>query len=141
MLRRSLKLSNDECDAIADIARWTHRLLTNDRPGVALMKRFLARPQAASAQRLLDAMEQVGIASEIIAALRPQLDALSAGEVAPPPLLTGDMLVAAGYRPGPAFKRVLEAVYDSQLEGFVVRSEQALDQARLMLDEVQASAR
>jgi poly(A) polymerase len=35
----------------------------------------------------------------------------------PPPLLTGDDLIAAGYRPGPRFSEILTAVEDAQLEG------------------------
>ena len=35
----------------------------------------------------------------------------------PPPLLTGDDLIAAGYPPGPRFSQILTAVEDAQLEG------------------------
>ncbi len=35
----------------------------------------------------------------------------------PAPLIGGDDLIAAGHRPGPLFKTVLELVYDAQLEG------------------------
>ncbi|QEL15197.1 CCA tRNA nucleotidyltransferase [Limnoglobus roseus] len=35
----------------------------------------------------------------------------------PPPLLTGDDLVAMGWKPGPLFKRVLETVRQKQLDG------------------------
>jgi poly(A) polymerase len=37
----------------------------------------------------------------------------------PKPLVTGDDLIAAGYRPGPEFKAMLEAAEDAQLEGRV----------------------
>jgi poly(A) polymerase len=39
--------------------------------------------------------------------------------LAPEPVVTGDDLIAAGFRPGPAFRRILEGVYDAQLEGRV----------------------
>lgn len=42
------------------------------------------------------------------------------------PLVTGDDLIAAGYRPGPQFKAMLEAAEDAQLEGTVATSEAAL---------------
>ncbi len=41
-------------------------------------------------------------------------------------LLTGRDLIAAGYRPGPQFKAMLEAAEDAQLEGAVTTSTEAL---------------
>jgi poly(A) polymerase len=38
-------------------------------------------------------------------------------EIKPAPLLRGDDLIALGYRPGPLFKKILQAVEDAQLEG------------------------
>ena len=43
----------------------------------------------------------------------------------PVPLLSGDDLKSMGFTPGPDFKRILDAVYDAQLEGVLVNSEQA----------------
>jgi poly(A) polymerase len=40
-------------------------------------------------------------------------------ELNPPPLLTGEDLIAAGLKPGPEFKRLLDAVREAQLEGVV----------------------
>ena len=133
-LRDSLKLSNDESDLMTDVGRWTHKLLTTPEPPVALSLRFLARPNAPSQICLLSALEKVGVAVERIRSLRIALDGLSGQDPAPPPLLTGDALVAAGHRPGPAFKKVLDDVYDAQLEGRVTTEAQALAFARgLML--------
>ena len=53
----------------------------------------------------------------------------AAGDVAPPPLATGDDLTAAGLRPGPVFKRVLDAVYDAQLQGRVTKRDEAMEMA------------
>jgi poly(A) polymerase len=41
-------------------------------------------------------------------------------------LLTGDDLIAAGYKPGPLFKEILTAVEDAQLDGRLDRREEAL---------------
>jgi poly(A) polymerase len=46
--------------------------------------------------------------------------------IAPEPLVDGDALVEAGLIPGPAFRRILDAVYDAQLEQRVDTPEQAL---------------
>ncbi|MGA0111795.1 MAG: CCA tRNA nucleotidyltransferase, partial [Chthoniobacterales bacterium] len=44
----------------------------------------------------------------------------------PPPLLTGHDLMALGWKPGPEFGRILEAVQTAQLEGTLATREQAL---------------
>jgi tRNA nucleotidyltransferase/poly(A) polymerase len=44
----------------------------------------------------------------------------------PPRLLTGGDLIEAGYRPGPDFARMLEAVEDAQLESHVKTKDEAL---------------
>ncbi|MGN6592875.1 MAG: hypothetical protein ACTHJX_08250, partial [Terriglobales bacterium] len=38
-------------------------------------------------------------------------------QLRPPRLVTGEDLIALGYRPGPRFRPMLEAVEDAQLEG------------------------
>jgi len=47
-------------------------------------------------------------------------------QVRPPRLLSGDDLVRMGYRPGPAFKAILDAVEEAQLNGTVHTHEGAL---------------
>jgi poly(A) polymerase len=46
--------------------------------------------------------------------------------VRPTPLLTGRELIAAGYTPGSAFKKMLRAVEDAQLEGAIATPDEAL---------------
>ncbi len=52
--------------------------------------------------------------------------ALLADEGRPPRLLSGDDLIAMGYRPGPRFKEILAFVEDAQLEGRVHAREEAM---------------
>ncbi len=47
-------------------------------------------------------------------------------------MVTGDDLIAAGYRPGPDFSRMLEAAEDAQLESRIASKEQGLDLIRLL---------
>jgi poly(A) polymerase len=51
-------------------------------------------------------------------------------EIAPPPLVTGDDLIAMGLRPGPAFKAILDRLYDEQLNVQMTSREDALARAR-----------
>lgn len=46
-------------------------------------------------------------------------------ELNPPPVLTGEDLIARGLKPGPGFKRLLDAVREAQLEGRAATKEQA----------------
>lgn len=50
----------------------------------------------------------------------------------PPRLVTGDDLIAAGYRPGPEFSRMLESAEDAQLESRIQTKEQGLELIRLL---------
>jgi poly(A) polymerase len=52
--------------------------------------------------------------------------ALGEEEVRPAPLVTGHDLLAMGLGPGPAFRTILDEVYDAQLEGRAATREDAL---------------
>jgi len=57
---------------------------------------------------------------------RERYEAIPAEEVRPAPLLTGRELIAAGYKPGTAFKAMLHAVEEAQLEGAIQTTEEAI---------------
>ena len=54
------------------------------------------------------------------------MNAMPEEAVRPTPLMTGRELIAAGYTPGPAFKEMLQAVEDAQLEGAIATAEEAM---------------
>jgi poly(A) polymerase len=58
--------------------------------------------------------------------VRERYGAMPEEAVRPTPLITGRELIAAGYLPGPAFKQMLRAAEDAQLEGAVATVEGAL---------------
>jgi tRNA nucleotidyltransferase (CCA-adding enzyme) len=53
---------------------------------------------------------------------------------APDPILMGRHLIEMGLKPGPEFKRILDAVYEMQLDGKVTEIEAAMDEARKMIE-------
>ena len=53
---------------------------------------------------------------------------------APEPILMGRHLIELGLTPGPQFKTILDAVYDRQLDGAICDLQQAIGEARKMLD-------
>lgn len=128
--RHALCLSNEERDALRDILNALARVRAewpDPRLGVAARKRLAASPGFAEALAILAAVEP-GTAREI----GEQVRSLSGmhGGLAPRPLVTGDDLVAAGFRPGREFKALLDAVYDAQLEGRVADREAGMELAR-----------
>jgi putative nucleotidyltransferase with HDIG domain len=66
---------------------------------------------------------------------KEHLSSLPAEELRPARLLTGEDLIADGYRPGPAFGKALEAVETAQLDGQIRTKDEALDVARKTLEE------
>ncbi len=57
--------------------------------------------------------------------VRQKLSEMPPEQIRPKPLLTGDDLIAMGYRPGPQFKQILSAIEDAQLEGRLQSSDEA----------------
>jgi poly(A) polymerase len=128
-LRQALRISNDESDELIGALWGIRPLLGDSQPTVAMKKRFLAMPTAAKSMDLLNALAAVGEQRERIYQLYDELTALLATDVSPVPLVTGDDLTTAGMKPGPVFKRVLDAVYDAQLEERVKNKAEAMELA------------
>ncbi len=57
---------------------------------------------------------------------KARYEAAPAAEVRPVLLVTGADLIAAGYRPGPGFRAMLDAAEDAQLEGAITTMEEGL---------------
>ena len=62
--------------------------------------------------------------------MKRRREELSEERLRPPRLISGDDLMAEGYRPGPLFSEILAAVEDAQLEGAITTREEALDFVR-----------
>ncbi|MEM8758399.1 MAG: CCA tRNA nucleotidyltransferase [Planctomycetota bacterium] len=126
-VQRRLCLSNDEAAATLAIldtagrARHDWAMLS-----IAHRKRLAARAGFEAAMVLVAADEPEH--AEAVAREVRELERTHSG-LAPEPLITGADLVRAGLKPGPVFGRILDAVYDAQLEGRVDTPKQALDMA------------
>ena len=116
-LRAALCLSNDECAAIGGLLGLVDDLRGGwAAAGVAQQKRRVARAGFAAACEMIAGTDKL-LAGRITARAR-ELILIGPG-VSPVPLVDGSTLITAGLRPSPIFKRVLEEVYDAQLEGRV----------------------
>jgi poly(A) polymerase len=133
-MRQGLRLSNDESEAMEAMLVSLAPLLADTPPTLAMKKRFLARLTADASRRLLEALTAIGFFRERIASLDADFHVLADQDCAPPPLVTGDDLTAAGLSPGPSFKRALDATYDAQLEGTITTKAEALALATNIAD-------
>ena len=59
-----------------------------------------------------------------------KFEELGEEQIRPPLLLTGEDLIAAGYKPGPGFRQMLTLAEDAQLEGTITTREEALELVR-----------
>lgn len=133
-IRKALRLSNEECDAMGQLLEGIAPLLRDNPPSVATMKRFLNRPTADLSRQFLLLLSGGEVDAARLAWLVEELAMLEKTEFAPPPLITGDDLVLAGMKPSPIFRKALDATYDAQLENQIKTREQALEMAIRMHD-------
>ena len=82
--------------------------------GVARQKRLAAMPEFTQALAIFQTLDRPGFIE-----IKRRIAELAETGIQPPPLIAGHDLIRAGFTPGPSFKRILDAVYDSQLEGVV----------------------
>lgn len=128
---RRFRFSNDETRQILALIENHMRFADAPRMKSSTLKRFfrldnfpehlaLHRMDCMAAHRDL----------EIWNFVRNRYESLPEEEVRPKPLLTGRELIAAGYKPGPAFKQMLQTVEDAQLEGVISTLTDAMDLVR-----------
>jgi poly(A) polymerase len=94
---------------------------------VATLKRFLARPTIDDELELhrVDCQGSHGLLDNYDFLLRKR-EEFSNEPLIPPPLITGRDLIAAGLKPGPPFKKLLDSAQALQLEGGLKTREDAL---------------
>ena len=126
-----LRFSSDQIDRVEALVANHLKFKDVHRMRESTLKRFLRQPHfeehlelhrldCASSHRRL---ENYHSCVEKLASLGPD-------ELKPAPLLTGRDLIAAGYRPGPAFGEMLTAVEDAQLESRIGTRQEALELVR-----------
>ncbi|QDT17858.1 CCA tRNA nucleotidyltransferase [Alienimonas californiensis] len=121
------RLSNDEAQRAGDLLADATALDGFDALPPHRKKRLLARDHAADLIALTAALRRADGRPTVDAdAAAAYLAAHAREELAPAPLLTGADLIAAGMRPGPEFKALLDRAYDAQLDGRVRTTEDAL---------------
>src|SRR5215831_11412447 len=123
-----LRFSRAEIDAAVEMVRKHMVFKDVPRMRVAKLKRFMARPtfqeelelhrvDCASSHRMMDNYDFL---------LRKR-EEFANEPIIPPPLVRGNDLIALGFKPGPQFGEILEAVETRQLEGSLRTADEALE--------------
>jgi poly(A) polymerase len=124
---RRLRFSLDETQQIVSLVANHMRFGDVQRMKESTLKRFFRLPRFE--EHL--ALHELDILSsfcdlENYQFARERYEATPVEEVRPQLLVTGDDLIAAGYRPGPKFREMLALAEDAQLEGRIASREEGL---------------
>lgn len=126
-IMRRLRFSNQEIEATVEMVQ-NHMVFKDVQSmRVARLKRFMARPTFDDELELhrVDCLGSHGLLDnyEFLGRRREEF---ASEPLIPRPLLTGRDLIGMGWKPGPKFKEVLDAVQMGQLEGTLRTREEAL---------------
>ena len=113
-----LRFSREDMERVEALVANHMRFMDVSRMKDSTLKRFLRLPGFDEHLELhrLDCMAGSGYL-ENYQRVKQALAEIPNEELRPEPLITGRDLIAAGYRPGPLFSRILEAVEEAQLDG------------------------
>ena len=122
-----LRLSNQQRSHIVWLAENQREMDGLERAEPWEWKRFLQQPWAAdllTQQSLI--RRHTGEDLDPIEFLLDLRSRLTADEINPPPLVTGESLIARGLPPGPGFRDILDRIRNAQLNGEVSTPDEAL---------------
>lgn len=124
---RRLRFSNDESEQIVLLVENHMRFGDVERMKASTLKRFFRLREFPEhlALHKMDCLASHG-GLELYDFAKAKYEETPAEQVRPVLLLTGRDLIAAGYTPGPEFKRLLALAEDAQLEGRIHTKEEAL---------------
>jgi len=122
-----LRFSRAETDRTVEAVRQHMVFKDVQNMRTAKLKRFMAREGFAEELELhrVDCTSSHG-ALDNYDFLKAKAEEFANEPLIPPPLVTGHDLMALGWKPGPHFGPVLEAVQTAQLEGTLATPEQAI---------------
>ncbi|MCB1098714.1 MAG: CCA tRNA nucleotidyltransferase [Verrucomicrobiae bacterium] len=124
---RRLKYPNDIIeDTVTGVANHM-RFMNVQNMRLAKLKRFMARDTFADEMELhrVDCLGSHGLLDNY-KFLQEQQRAFAAEPLIPPPLVTGNDLIALGWKPSPRFAETLTEIQTHQLEGTITSRDEAL---------------
>jgi poly(A) polymerase len=123
-----LRFSRAEIDATVEMVRQHMVFKDVPRMRVAKLKRFMARPTFEEELELhrVDCESSHRMLENYDFLVRKR-EEFANEPIIPPPLVRGQDLIRLGFKPGPKFGEILEAIETRQLEGTLKTREEALD--------------
>lgn len=135
---RALACSNEQRERVVWLVEHQRDLDEPQQVSLAQLKRLLAHPGSADLHIWADVRHaEMPDGEQRSAGLAQRIAAIVPEAIRPPPLVTGDDLVARGVEPGPIYKQMLDALYTRQLDELLATREEALE----ALDELLAQTR
>jgi len=130
-IARRLRFSGEETDQVAMLVAQHLRFIDVFEMRTATLKRFVRQPHFEEHMALhrMDCLASHG-KLDAYEFVRKFVEETPPEAVRPPRLVTGDDLKSLGLPPGPAYRQIIEAVEEAQLEGRLSTREQALQFAR-----------
>lgn len=130
---RRLRFSNEDTEQILSLVANHMRFGDVGKMKESTLKRFFRLPKFPEHLEL----HRLDVTSshnrlELYDFAKSRYEAAPAEEVKPRLLVTGADLIAAGYRPGPGFRAMLDAAEDAQLEGMITTKDEGLALVREM---------
>lgn len=124
---RRLRMSNSDTEQILALIANHMRFGDVEKMKISTLKRFLRLPAFAEhlALHRMDCMASHRDLS-LYEFAKQRFETAEPEQIRPTPLLTGNDLIALGYRPGPNFRQMLATVEDAQLEGSLHSREEAV---------------
>lgn len=124
---RRLRFSKEDTEQILSLVANHMRFGDVAKMKESTLKRFFRLPKFSEHLEL----HRLDVTSshnrlELYEFVRARFEAAPAEVVRPTLLVTGADLIAAGYRPGPRFRAMLDAAEDAQLEGAITTKEEGL---------------
>ena len=124
---RRLRFSNEITEQVSALVANHMRFGDARKMKESTLKRFMRLPRFEEHLELhrLDCLASHRDLS-VFSFMREKLASTPEEEIRPAPLLTGRDLIENGWKPGPRFRTVLQAVEDAQLEGILHTPEEAM---------------
>ncbi|MCH9034038.1 MAG: CCA tRNA nucleotidyltransferase [Planctomycetes bacterium] len=130
---QGLRLSNRQTDTVVWLLSALPRAAAQESLELADVKQLMGGDAWDDLVLLLEADLRARDESlDSVEALRRRAKSVAPENVAPPPLLTGNDLLAMGVEPGPEFGHIIDAAYRAQRNEDIATKEDALDLARRM---------
>ncbi|GAA5494734.1 CCA-adding enzyme [Rubritalea halochordaticola] len=126
-----LKYPNDTIEAVSAMVDNHMNFMHVQQMKKSKLKRFMARPNYQDEMELhrVDCASSNGF-TENYEFLRQKEEEFDNEPLIPEPLVKGKDLIDMGFKPGPRFKEILEAIQTEQLEGSLTSREQGLAYVR-----------